>query len=84
MTPPPEIGTLDEFTKLNLSYCTSLTTLRPEIGRLQGLTEFNRSGCSSLTTMPPEIGNLDELTKLYLSQFQYEIPSGGVVKLVQR
>ena len=54
-------------TKLNLSYCTSLTALPDAIGELKALTTLNLYECSSIVTLPAAIGELDALRELNVS-----------------
>ncbi|MEO0760118.1 MAG: COR domain-containing protein, partial [Cyanobacteria bacterium J06648_16] len=61
-TLPPEIGQLQNLTRLSLNH-NQLTTLAPEIGQLQNLTRLSLDH-NQLTTLPPEIGQLQNLTVL--------------------
>ena len=65
---PPEIGKLQNLTKLDLR-SNQLSSLPPEFGQLQNLTELDLRS-NQLSSLPPEFGQLQNLTKLALRSNQ--------------
>jgi hypothetical protein len=55
MTLPSEIGQLTSLTELDLTCCSSLTSLPPEIGHFPMLQRLSLTGCKELCLLPPDL-----------------------------
>ena len=65
---PPELGSLQALTELNLTFCEGLTSLPARLGWLQKLERLNLAACNGLTSLPPELAGLQSLRHLNLGQ----------------
>ncbi|KAG0575963.1 hypothetical protein KC19_5G044200 [Ceratodon purpureus] len=62
----PSLEACPNLLTLNLTNCTSITTLPDSIGRLSRLQELNLDYCENLQKLPSSIGQLTALTVLRL------------------